>query len=132
MPLLRSVMIGKYPLSGKVDSGAQGCVLPLHAYQKMFPRKLSDSGLPLRLPNKHVRLTAYNGAQITQYGSVSFSCKYHDSEWYVAKFVVADTPGPVIFGLPMCNKVGLIQFNDLTGSTQSNHRLGRYIAEGVP
>ena len=63
-------------LKAKVDTGAQGNILPVRIFRKMFPEKLDAHGYPK--PDAIVRrktiLTAYNGSQIQQYGTVSISC----------------------------------------------------------
>lgn len=98
-------------LKGKVDTGAQGNILPLRTYQALYPGSLDDEGLPTGTQKSTTTLTAYNGAKIRQHGTVQLPCKYQQSEWHEAEFYVAETPGPVIFGLQLCTKLGLVKMN---------------------
>ena len=95
-------------LKGKVDTGAQGNILPMRTYHAMFP---DDKGVPTRTSKSAVRLRAYNGTTIPQYGTLMLQCRYGDTEWISTKFYVADTPGPVIFGLRTCEEQKLVKMN---------------------
>ena len=53
----------------KVDTGACGNVMPLHAFSKLFPRCVTTDGTPTGLRPTRTRLTAYNGSTIKQYGT---------------------------------------------------------------
>ena len=55
----------------KVDTGAQGNVMPLRTFQCMYPSDVDIEGLPMRgcLEHRDTILTAYNGQQIQQYGT---------------------------------------------------------------
>ena len=59
----------------KVDTGAQGNVLPLRTFRRMFPEHLDSQQMPvpgsLVKAKSLVRLDAYNGTEIKQYGAVS-------------------------------------------------------------
>lgn len=96
-------------LKVKVDTGAQGNVLPLRMYRRMYPENLGAGGYPSRrgLQESTTVLMAYNGERIKQYGTLMLPCKHnevsHDTEFYVA-----DTPGPAIVGLPSCRALQLI------------------------
>ena len=98
-------------LRGKVDTGAQGNVLPLRTFRQMFPNQLDRNGTPTSTSKSDVKLTAYNGTRIPQYGTLNLQCKYQDGVWINLIFYVADTPGPVIFGLQSCVELGLVQMN---------------------
>ena len=39
---------------------------------------------------------------------MNIDCKYQTSAWNDTKFYVVDVPGPVILGLPACEKLGLV------------------------
>ena len=45
----------------KVDTGAGGSVMPLHAFSKLFPRHVTTDGTPKGLRPTRTHLTAYNG-----------------------------------------------------------------------
>ena len=96
----------------KVDTGAQGNVMPLRTFQRMYPSSLDTEGLPVRgsLQHRDTILTAYNGQPILQYGTTRLRCEYN-SNWCDADFFVADTPGPMILGLPSCHTLRLVTLN---------------------
>lgn len=98
-------------LNGKVDSGAQGNILPLRTYTQIYPNYINSDGSPTKTAACKDNLTAYNGSQIHHYGTMSLPCKYNDGKWVNTTFYVADTPGPVIFGLPTCTALGLLKLN---------------------
>ena len=98
-------------LKGKVDTGASDSILPLRTFRKMYPSSVSADGNPVGLEPSTVRLSAYNGSPIQHYGTITLQCSYRDSERVTARFFVCDCSGPVIFGLPLCMSVGLVQLN---------------------
>ena len=98
-------------LRGKVDSGAQGNILPLRTYKKIFPNSLTPDGRPTRSQPSGDGLTAYNGSPIQHYGTITMPCSYKDSDWVDTTFYIAETPGPVIFGLPTGIALNLLQMN---------------------
>ena len=66
----------------KVDTGAEGNILPLRTYRRMFPRNLNTSGYLKSTEVTHrpeVTLTAYNGGDIKQHGAISLRCRYKNS-----------------------------------------------------
>ena len=83
-----------------MDSGAQGNILPLRTYKKIFPNSLTPDGRPTRSQPSGDGLTAYNGFIDQHYGTITMPCSYKDSYWVDTTFYIAETPGPVIFGLP--------------------------------
>ena len=99
-------------LKAKVDTGAQGNVLPLRPYKRMYPSNIAADGLPKRgrLENNDTVLTAYNGQPIPQYGTLRLRCS-HAANKCEAMFFVADTPGPAIIGLPSCRDLSLVVLN---------------------
>ena len=56
-------------LKCKVDTGAGGNVMPLHAFAKLFPRCI-NAGSPRGLKSSTTHLTAYNGSKIPQLGTL--------------------------------------------------------------
>ena len=112
---LASIKIEPYPtrttnLQGKVDTGAQSSILPLQTFRNNFPQHVDSKGLPTTTTSSSTKLTAYNGTPISQYGTIAFPCGYQSS-WSTCEFHIADTPGPVIFGLPTCTALGLVKLN---------------------
>ena len=98
-------------LKGKADTGAQGNVLPLRTYRNMFPNNLDKNQLPLGTKKSNVKLTAYNGTRIRQHGVITLPCRYRDGKWIKTDFFIADTPGPIIFGLQTCVDLHLVEMN---------------------
>jgi hypothetical protein len=104
---------GQHTLKSKVDSGAQGNILPVRIFRRMFPQLLDANGYPKvgSTSVRPTRLMAYNGTEIPQYGAISFKCKYGDSEWINTEFYVAESEGPAIIGLPSSRSLKLITIN---------------------
>ncbi len=96
----------KASLSAKVDTGAQGNILPYRIFKKMFPKPSRD----LVKPSKAI-LTAYNGSKIPQCGIIELECQHGDSKWCTEKFYIADTTGPAILGLPSCRTLRMLTFH---------------------
>ena len=100
-------------LKVKVDTGAQGNILPLRTFRKMYPHKVDGDGYPRHgaiTPNT-TTLLAYNGTRINQFGCISVPCQYNNSSISNETFYVADTDGPVIFGLPSSRRHSLVMLN---------------------
>ena len=95
----------------KIDTGAQGNILPLHTYRRMFPRNLTTSGYPKSTHvtcRPEVKLTAYNGGEIKQHGAISLMCRYKHSEWHNVDFYIAESEGPAILGLASCKLMNIV------------------------
>ena len=90
-------------LKVKVDTVAQGNILPLRIYRNMFPHHVDENGLPTETAPSQNKPTAYNGTQIPQHGVCSIKWSYGDKATD-AMFYVADVAGPAICGLPTCCK----------------------------
>ena len=87
-------------IMAKVDTGAQGNILPTRVFDAM---KISHD----KLSDTETVLTAYNGTRIPQRGMIELQCKYKDSGWHGERFYVAETNGPIILGLPSCRTLKL-------------------------
>lgn len=94
----------------KVDTGAQGNVLPLRIFRRMYPEKLDPHGYPTDgcLQEKCTTLYAYNGTTIKQHGTIHIPCRYDSSEWHQATFFVTESDGPAIMGLPSSRELKLV------------------------
>ena len=106
----------------KVDTGAEGNILPLRTFRAMFPGSISEDGTPDHTYVKRrpgVKLTAYNGGNIEQYGSIEFQCGHGSSGWQTHEFFVADSSGPAILGLRSCQQLELVSLKcDSVNSSQ--------------
>ena len=103
-------------LKCKVDTGAGGNVMPLHAFTKLFPRCINADGSPRGLKSSTTCLTAYNGSKILQFGTLDTAIDWTPKGKDVAnhlrtRWYMADTPGPAILGLPSCAKLGIVELN---------------------
>ena len=103
---------GIHILKAKVDTGAEGNTLPLRTFRRMFPDKVDDLGQPIPGSTKkeHTILTAYNGSNIMQHGSICIQCAHKD-KWNTLKFFVVTTEGPTIIGLPSLRNLELISLH---------------------
>ena len=99
-------------LREKVDTGAQGNVLPLRIYQKMFPDRVDKNGQPIRnfLEKSSVRLVSYGATLINQIGVCTLTCTYQQTR-RETRFFVTDAPGPAIIGLPSLEAFKIISLN---------------------
>ena len=63
-------------LRGKVDTGAQGNILPVRLYRQMFPDHVDAAGHPQsgRLQPSDVTLKAYGGSAIPHLGTWTIAC----------------------------------------------------------
>ena len=101
----------------KVDTGAQGNVLPLRTFEKMFPNMM-DGNTPrygsLVKQAPFVKLQAYNGSEIVEVGKMQFG---ESSDWTVAEFFIAETPGPIIIGKKTSQILKIITINSMSEMT---------------
>ena len=94
----------------KVDTGAQGNVLPLRVFSGMFPEYM-DNNIPkvsVLEQYNNTKQTAYNGTSIPHYGTITLKWWKKDRPWTDHVFYVANSPGPVIIGLPTSQSLGLV------------------------
>ena len=108
----------------KVDTGAQGNVLPMRAFRVMCPdrmdskQKITVSAL---IPCNTTILTAYNGTRIPINGMLTVNCrKNNKTPWSPHLFYVAETPGPIILGLYSCQLLGLVTLHCAMNVKQQN------------
>lgn len=121
----------KTTLKAKLDTGAQGNILPTRIYREMFPHQIDRGGKvkPNALSPSNVVLTAYGGSRINHHGVVTIPCSY-GGENSAASFFVTDTPGPAILGLPTSTDLNLLKFN-CTIQTQHLHTSGASGAQTI-
>ena len=117
-------------LRGKADTGAQGNILPLRTFKNLYPTHVDQRGLPTNPKPCRTTLTVYNGTEITQYGVLSIPSRYKDDKWKGTTFYVADTNGPVIFGLPTCIELGLVTMHysvDMNNQQMEDNQQSRQV-----
>ena len=99
-------------LRAKVDTGAQGNVLPLRIFKSMFPGDIDENGEPVTgsLQPSQTKLTAYGGSPLKQFGICALNCSYENQAEELT-FYVSDAEGPAILGLPSLEKLKIIVLN---------------------
>ena len=100
-------------LKAKLDTGAQGNILPMRLYRQMYPHNLDDHGSlrPGSLSSSDVILTAYGGSQIKHHVTVNIHCSYKGEKARAFPGYVTDTPGPAIIGLLTSTDLKLLTLN---------------------
>ena len=99
-------------LKAKLDTGAQGNVLPLRLYRRMYPQNITPEGFPKPgvLEQSQTVLTAYGGAKLIQHGKCKIPCNFKGRK-SVATFYVTEADGPAIIGLPTSLELNLVTLN---------------------
>ena len=99
-------------LKAKIDTGAQGNVLPLHIYHNMYPQNINANSKPRprTLSQSKVILVAYGGSEIKHFGTAKIPCEFKGIK-ITATFYVTDTSGPAIIGLCTATQLKLVKFN---------------------
>ena len=95
-------------LKCKVDTGAEGNILPLSIYQSL-EQHTTPKQLPPLTPSS-VKIVAYGGTAVKLHGTCNLGIR-HKNEFTSAVFYVTDTKGPVLIGLPTCQALGLVSLN---------------------
>ena len=98
-------------LIGKVDTGAEGNLLPLRVFSKLYPSSISSQSKPINLVSSKTTLSAYGGPETLHLGTISLPCSYKNSNVILATLYVTDVPGPVIFGYHTCSDLGLVKMD---------------------
>ena len=99
------------PIHCKVDTGAEGNVIPVNTYKQLFPSAPCDSvGTPLGLKPSTTAITAFGGHNIPHFGTCMLNLTYNGrSNSY--PFHVVNSGGPTILGLPTCIDMNLVTLN---------------------
>ena len=97
-------------LKCKVDTGAEGNILPLSIYQSLLlhtvPKHLCS------LSPSSVRIIAYGGTSVKLHGTCKLGIRIgYKDQFTSATFYVTDAKGPVLIGLPACRTLGLVSLN---------------------
>ena len=97
----------------KVDTGAEGNILPLRTYLRMYPEHCTGPRqTPGHLKRSITTLTVYNGESMKHYGTIDLDIKLNEYTTR-ATFFVAETPGPIILGLPSTKQMKIITINQI-------------------
>lgn len=111
-------------LKVKVDTGAEGNILPMRIFKSMYPHKVNAKGKPLPsapLQPSDTIITAYNGSRINHHGMHFLDCAFEGNNSKV-KFYVTDVDGPAVLGLNSCLKLKLVTLNCNLNLTPSSIR----------
>ena len=90
----------------KVDTGAEGNIIPIQQMKQICPTM--DIEKDLQLSNANI--TAYGGHVIKQCGTCELDVTYRDNT-LMCIFHVVDVSGPVILGLQACQDLKLVTLN---------------------
>ena len=86
-------------MKAKVDTGAEGNILPLRTYLRMYPEHCKNARPTLgQLNPNRTTLPVYNGDKMVHYGTIDIDITLKKVTTR-ATFYVAETPGPIILGL---------------------------------
>ena len=95
----------------KLDTGAEGNVIPLTTYKTMSPHcNVTQDGIPTNLHRSNMRITAYGGHTVIHYGTCELQVT-HRNESVLSTFHVVKSNGPTIIGLPTCRALKLVTLN---------------------
>ena len=90
------------PVLCKIDTGAEGSVIPVNTYKQLHPQSAcSPDGAPLGLASSDTTITAFGGHIIQRYGTCELRLS-HGGHSKPYPFHVVNTTGPTILGLPTC------------------------------
>ena len=102
---------GAEPLWCKIDTGAEGNVIPVEEYKKLHPTSPCNAkGIPINLNPSNTVITAYGGHTVRHFGTCVLNLSHEDHS-KPCVFYVVDTVGPTILGLPTCTDLKLITLN---------------------
>ena len=95
----------------KVDSGAEGNILPLRTYRQFFPQRFQNDQPLKEFLNQHRiqhdRLTLHGGIPLNIIGCTDLEISYRNKK-STAAFYITDTSGPVLVGSRTCTQLGLL------------------------
>ena len=98
----------------KVDTGAEGNLLPLDEFRKIFPKaKISE------LHNDGVELESYSSNSIRQFGKTSMKVQFKQNTC-ICEFYIVDRPTPIL-GLVDAEKLGLLTIHCDAVKSKNKH-----------
>ena len=98
-------------LTCNIDTGTEGNVIPLATYKHVSPYSdLNQDGIPTDLKPSNVRITAYGGHTVMQYGTCELSLTHRVTS-ELSTFHVVKSGGPAIIDLPTCRTLKLVTLN---------------------
>ena len=106
VPLKSGTATHQQVIQCKVDTGAEGNVLPHHIYSQICANLQEKP----RIHPSNTRIVAYGGTTVKQHGICKLGIR-HKENHISADLYVTDTRGPVLIGLPTCRALGLVLLN---------------------
>ena len=99
-------------LRAKLNAGAQGKVLPLRLYHRIYPEYSTPGGLskPEVVKQLPTVLTAYDGAKIKQHGKCAITCEFNGRRSEAILFIT-EAEEPAIIGLATSLELNLVILN---------------------
>ena len=106
----------KKHLVAQVDTGAGTNVLPSRCFKQIYPQYILANGKPdtsstVLYPQALSKLTAYDGKEITHYGTTEIICSVNGTDYTPLQFYVCESDGPIILGLEDSCRLELININ---------------------
>ena len=102
----------------KIDTGAEGNVMPLSMYKKLAHIDKQNGFSPTEITPSNVRITAFGGSSVKLVGVCNMKITHKDTTEAVT-FYIVNPEGPVILGLPTCRRLGLVTLNYMMNADHS-------------
>ena len=106
VPLKIGTAMHQQVIQCKVDTGAEGNILPHHIYSQICANLQEKP----RIRPSNTGIVAYGGTTVKQHGICKLGIR-HKENHISADLYVTDTRGPVLIGLPICRALGLVSLN---------------------
>ncbi|CAM1325938.1 Uncharacterised protein r2_g3487 [Pycnogonum litorale] len=90
-------------LKGKVDTGAEGNILPYRVFKEIFKDSV--------LQKSNLKMFAYDGTLLQTKGYIDLPCKWCNATCESVRFYVAEVSGPILFGSELCQELGIVSVN---------------------
>ena len=94
----------------KIDTGAEGNVMPASVYRSLVPTTHSSTETLPGVQPTQTRLIAFGGHTVEMYGTCYLTLT-HKERSERCLFHVSKSEGPVLLGLPTCNALQLVTFH---------------------
>jgi len=116
--VFRDVVVNNTPISVKLDTGAECCVMTLKTYNTISAR-------PKIVPTD-VLIRAYGMSELIKpVGEAVFDVTFRGNHLQI-EFVIIDAGEATLLGLDACEKLGLIQVADAVESTVTSPLIDQY------
>ena len=104
----------------KVDTGAEGNVIPVSLFKELCPDSPCDSsGARIGLTPSTTTITAFGGNNVQHYDTCTLNLE-HDGRSKSYPFHVVNAGGPTILGLPTCTDMNLVTLRSAAYQLESS------------